>query len=253
MSQSDLSALSEDIATHGLRQAITTLDGSVLDGWHRYQACLVTKEAPRFVEYDGDDPVAFVLSLNMSRRHLTGSQRAAAVVACSEWKPAGRPAPTNSAPGSEMLAERADVSTRTIEHAKAAHRGGLGDAVRDNKVSAKRGAEIAKLPAEERAAALETKPTKKPVDSGPEEIETPLTELEAERMADLAADFEAMSRIVEADDRLSAAWAECKTLAAKYADLERLFDAKCGELAIMTKEAKRWRRKFESLEKGVVS
>lgn len=71
-----------------------------------------------------------------------------------------------------------------------------------------------------------------------------------ERMADLAADYEAALKVIESDDKLATAWDEVKALTAKLADLNRLYDAKCGELATMTKEAKRWKRKAEALEKG---
>lgn len=70
-----------------------------------------------------------------------------------------------------------------------------------------------------------------------------------ERMADLAADYESALRIIEADDKLAAAFAEVKTWREKYAQLERLYDAQRAELATMTKEAKRHARKAEALSK----
>lgn len=73
----DFKALALDIKQHGLRQKITTLDGQVLDGANRYKACLAAGVEPEFKEFVGDDPLAFVVSQNMNRRHLTTSQRAA--------------------------------------------------------------------------------------------------------------------------------------------------------------------------------
>ncbi len=69
--------LAADIAAHGLREPIVLYDGAILDGRNRYAACLSAGVAPRFVEYDGDDALAFVLSLNLHRRHLNQSQKAA--------------------------------------------------------------------------------------------------------------------------------------------------------------------------------
>lgn len=104
---------------------------------------------------DDEDPVAYVKSRNLHRRHLTGSQRSEAVIACSAWAPAGRP--INYAPGAQLsaaaMAKEAGVGVRSIVQAKEAHRAGLGEAVRDGKVSVKRAAQIAKLPEPERAAA----------------------------------------------------------------------------------------------------
>lgn len=239
MSAQDLSDLTDDIAQHGLRQPVVTYQGAVLDGWHRYSACLHAEVKPTLTEYAGDDPAAFVLSLNLHRRNLTASQRAAAVVACAEWKPAG----TNqfsggSAPGAEALAERAGVSVRTIHQAKAADDAGLGPAVRDGTVSAKRASEVAKLPKAKRAAALKAKPP--PAEPEPEE-DSP-----SERMADIADDYEAALRIIEADDKVAEAWQCVKDLRAKYDELERLYTAQRQQLSDMTREAKRWQRKAES-------
>jgi hypothetical protein len=52
------------------------LDGMVLDGWHRYLACAKAGVEFKAMNFDGADPVAFVISRNLHRRHLTPSQRA---------------------------------------------------------------------------------------------------------------------------------------------------------------------------------
>lgn len=86
----DFDELVEDISANGLREPIVLLDGQVLDGRNRYHACLQAGVEVRFREFgsnngDGTDPVAFVLSKNLRRRHLTASQRAAAVAKAQDW------------------------------------------------------------------------------------------------------------------------------------------------------------------------
>jgi hypothetical protein len=70
-------ALVADIKIHGQREPITLYDGRVLDGVHRYRACLRLKIKPRFEEFEGDDAaaLAFTASKNLHRRHLTPKQR----------------------------------------------------------------------------------------------------------------------------------------------------------------------------------
>ena len=69
-------ALVQDIRIHGVREPVVTLDGQILDGRNRYHASLVAGVDCQIREYDGDDPVAFVISQNLKRRHLSPSQRA---------------------------------------------------------------------------------------------------------------------------------------------------------------------------------
>lgn len=89
MNDADFQALKDDISNNGQREPVIIFEDMVLDGWHRYRAC--SELGIKFTQFKFDatnDPVAFVESANLHRRHLTASQRAAAVVACRAWRPA---------------------------------------------------------------------------------------------------------------------------------------------------------------------
>lgn len=75
MTGAEYDALVSDIAEHGQHEAIWLCDGMVLDGRNRLRACNQLGLVPEFREYTGDDPQAFVVSLNLHRRHLTREQR----------------------------------------------------------------------------------------------------------------------------------------------------------------------------------
>ena len=68
-------SLVADIRANGLMEPITIHEGLILDGRNRHRACGAAGIEPKFLEFDGDDPLAFVLSLNLHRRHLSESQR----------------------------------------------------------------------------------------------------------------------------------------------------------------------------------
>jgi hypothetical protein len=79
MTAGELQELTDDIRERGLLNPIITLDGALLDGVHRLQACTLAGVEPRFTEWSGEggSPVAFAVSQNVRRRQLTSSQKAA--------------------------------------------------------------------------------------------------------------------------------------------------------------------------------
>jgi hypothetical protein len=76
MREDEFDALKADIAANGVREPIWTLGGQIIDGRHRARACdEIPIECPSR-EYFGADPLGFVVSLNLKRRHLTAPQLA---------------------------------------------------------------------------------------------------------------------------------------------------------------------------------
>jgi ParB-like chromosome segregation protein Spo0J len=69
-------ALVEDIKERGLQEPICLFENKILDGKNRAKACEQLGRDPLIRTFAGTDPVAFVLSVNLHRRHLNESQRA---------------------------------------------------------------------------------------------------------------------------------------------------------------------------------
>lgn len=79
MAESEIAAMADDILSNGLREAIwTDDDGKIIDGRNRFLACQQVRVTPEFRVWDGKGSlIAFVVSLNLKRRHLNESQRSA--------------------------------------------------------------------------------------------------------------------------------------------------------------------------------
>ena len=136
-----------DIREHGLHEPIVVYEDKILDGRNRYRACEAAGLEPTFTVYTGDDPVAYVISLNLRRRHLSESQRAmvAAKLATlklgdnqhSEGLPIGR--------SSELLT----VGERSVARAREVQEYGAPElihAVEQGAVSVSAAADVAMLP-----------------------------------------------------------------------------------------------------------
>lgn len=164
MAADEYVALKSDIRQYGLREAIWILDGQILDGRNRFKACQEVGVAPILKEYEGEDPAAFVVSLNLKRRHLSESQRAmvAAKLANVTKADAGRMGAevshglasanlqlpkTTSAEAASLL----NVSPRSVATAKKVEELAepeLVDAVASGQVSVSAAAVITELPPE---------------------------------------------------------------------------------------------------------
>lgn len=85
------SELVGDIDRRGLDQGIVLYHGMILEGWHRYLACLLTKKQPTFTEFQGTDlEAAERVHASGVRRQSTAEQRYASFLllekACPEFK-----------------------------------------------------------------------------------------------------------------------------------------------------------------------
>lgn len=78
--EDELEDLAEDIKTNGLQHPIVVKDGELIDGRNRLAACELAGVEPSYEELDSQDPVAYILSANLARRHMSKGQRAMAGV-----------------------------------------------------------------------------------------------------------------------------------------------------------------------------
>jgi hypothetical protein len=171
MSPEAFKDLIDDIDQNGVREKIVVYEGKILDGWHRYSACLeLNVLKPPMVEFEGDNPKVFVLSKNLHRRHMTPSERAMAVatiIGSDGWESGtgGRPSKAilkergNKINTVSRAADLADVSRRVMKGAKKATLAidKVQQAVKDGKMSVFEAADISSLPVEDQMAAVKSK------------------------------------------------------------------------------------------------
>jgi hypothetical protein len=86
----EFESLVADIRDHGVYEPVIIHDGMILDGRNRYRASKAAGVDCPLRTFDGADPVAFVISLNLKRRHLSESQRAMVAAKLANLKH-GRP------------------------------------------------------------------------------------------------------------------------------------------------------------------
>jgi hypothetical protein len=162
MDDEEFRALADDIVKHGLREPIWLYEGLILDGRHRYRVCEEFGIEPKFREYEGGDPVGFVVSMNLRRRHLTESQRAAVAAEIANLGE-GRPPTKKETPpiggvSQAKAAEMLNVGTKSVERAKKVITKGtpkLIEAVRSGEVHVSAAAEIVDLSPAEQDKAVE--------------------------------------------------------------------------------------------------
>lgn len=173
--------LGDDIEANGLYDKIWLYEGKILDGRNRYAQCLDRDVDPKFEEYKGKDPLGFVISRNLHRRHLSESQRAMVAADLVTAKKGGQPAAGERAnlpfppTTTKEAAKKLNVSEKSVKNAKSVRNKGAAElvaAVEKGDVTVSAAAEVAKLPADEQ---------KKIVAAGPAEVKKTAADARADK------------------------------------------------------------------------
>src|SRR5258708_18011833 len=146
----DFAELVADIKAHGLHEPIVVYEDKVLDGRNRLRAWTGVGIEPTFTASTGDDPVAYVISLNLRRRHLDESQRAMVAAKLATLKLGdNQHSEGSSIEGASRLL---NVGHASVERAKAVQRAGTPElihAVERGAISVSAAADVASLPAQD--------------------------------------------------------------------------------------------------------
>lgn len=134
MPDSELAHIIEDMKANGYDESMPVIiyDGKILDGRNRFKAAKIAGIEPKFIEFEGTDPLAYVIRHNLHRRHLNESQRAVVASRLATMQRGGdRPSENDNNFESANLrngitqpeaAEMLNVSRRTIQTIKAVER-----------------------------------------------------------------------------------------------------------------------------------
>jgi hypothetical protein len=177
MKGTDFAALVVSIREEGLEERIVKYENQILDGRNRFAACAEAEIEPTFVEYEGTDPLNFVLRKNFHRRHLTLSQRSMIAARMATLKQGGdhKSEDFKASNGGLKITDAAktlSVSPKAVERAKTVLASG-----NDELIGAVESGEISASAAAKQATAAKKPPSKT----------KPLTidEVEAQRLVKL--------------------------------------------------------------------
>jgi ParB-like nuclease domain. len=142
-----------DIKEHGLREPIALYQGRVIDGRNRLRACEKLGIAAATKEVSPPDPLAYVVSINLRRRHLRDGQRALIAARLANVKNGENrysicPEQITVAKASDLL----NVKSRTLHWARQADRHAspeIVSLVEAGKLSVSAAGKISKLSASE--------------------------------------------------------------------------------------------------------
>ena len=165
----EFSRLLADIEANGQQEPITvTTEGELLDGRNRLRACEQLKIEPQKRVYEGADPVGYVVSLNLHRRHLNESQRAMVAAKLANMSE-GRPSETASidAVSQDAAGDMLNVGRASVQRAAKVREEGTPEliaAVEQGKIAVSQAAQIASRDEDEqRAIVAKVEAGEKPV------------------------------------------------------------------------------------------
>jgi N6-adenosine-specific RNA methylase IME4 len=134
MSQEQFAGLVENIRGSFQREPIVVFEGKILDGRHRYKACVEIGIEPKFSTFEGtpQDAIEYIIATNMTRRHLDESQRAMVAAKLANMK-SGRQAktgPNGPLVSNSQAADRLSVGRSSVTRAKRVLSGGSEELIK---------------------------------------------------------------------------------------------------------------------------
>ena len=260
MSAEEFHQLISDIDRNGVKEKIVLFEGKILDGWHRYNACIELNVVnPPMIEYDGSDPGSYVASKNLFRRHLSPSQRAMSAVQIvdeslkyvkdtknlEEVRKAGKV--------TEIVNEAvklAGVSEKTVREARKAMKASeeVKEAIKDGEMSVFEGAKLADKPIDEQKAAVEAKKGPRPERKKKSEESVPVDAFKElqEKYAQLEEDYDALA------NELKVAMQELVAVEALRSNVQVQEIMKLhAQLQSMTQSRDQWQNKCAELTKQI--
>lgn len=154
MTGKDYDDLVTDLEQNGLREPIVLYEKQVLDGRNRLIAATEAQIKYTTEDYKGKDPIGFVISKNLRRRHLDASDRAELGRKLETLRHGGNRKGQDAAEhlDRKAIARQVDVGTRLIADAKLVHDKGTAELKQrreQHDLTMTEAARIAKLPPEQ--------------------------------------------------------------------------------------------------------
>jgi len=113
-----IDAMALDIKARNQQQPAVLFEDMILDGVTRQEACKRAGVEVWVVPYGGDDPIGFVLSANLHRRHLAVSQRAMVAASLADLKVGANQTTKGSGTSIEVAAKLLNVGRASVERAR---------------------------------------------------------------------------------------------------------------------------------------
>jgi len=164
MSEHEFNELKSDITVNGLREPIVVYGDKIIDGRNRYKACKELGIEPKFCLFNPEihgDPIAFVASLNLQRRHLNSSQKAMVAANIATLKQGHKKTDENQITQTEA-AQHLGISEHSIFRATKVKRNGIPEleqAVMDGKMAVSKAYFISEAPKDQQSSLMD-KPLK---------------------------------------------------------------------------------------------
>jgi hypothetical protein len=169
MEGADFDQLVKDIDSNGQNHPVVRFEGKILDGRNRYRACQRLGIKVKIEEYDGPDPVAFVVSENIARRHLTTAQRAIVAEKLATAMRGGykgqKSKVSSETEGKDTTvgeaAKAMDVSPQTVHRVRQTRKSGATEVVEamdEGKITPRAASNLARLPKDKQSEIMKDTP-----------------------------------------------------------------------------------------------